>query len=296
MERATGIPFAGCLTKNPGLASPWAFLGIADDSQSSFQKGPAAAPQAMRRAYDGNCFNATSESGVDLTGAVVDHGDLTPLSSWERSATAYLEKAEDLFRSGKTPFFAGGDHAVTVPIVQALEVLGGGIHVVQIDAHPDLYPDFEGNPNSHACTAARILEMDHVESLTQIGIRTMNALQRDEKERYGDRCRILHARDLPGEIPRLDHLASGAPVYVTIDIDGLDPSCAPGVSHPVPGGLTARQVLSFLQSASWTLVGMDVVEVNPARDLQYQTAILAARLLHEGMGYAAKMDRGRRAQ
>ncbi len=77
-------------------------------------------------------------------------------------------------------------------------------------------------------------------------------------------------------------------MYLTVDLDGLDPSVAPGVSHPVPGGLTSRQVLSFIASADWRLVGMDVVELNPSVDFNQLTAILAARLLHEGMGYAAR--------
>ncbi len=156
---------------------------------------------------------------------------------------------------------------------------------MQIDAHPDVYPDFEGSRSSHACVAARLLEMEHVASVTQLGIRTLNAEQSGQLERYSDRLRILYARDLMGELPKLSHIATGAPVYLTVDLDGFDPSVAPGVSHPVPGGLTSRQVLSFMGSANWRLVGMDVVELNPSADFNQLTAILAARLLHEGMGY-----------
>ncbi len=87
---------------------------------------------------------------------------------------------------------------------------------------------------------------------------------------------------LPGHrlLPRLIDSAG-------LERDGLDPAFAPGVSHPVPGGLTSRQVLTFVQSGHWNLVGMDVVETNPAVDVNNQTAILAGRLLHEGMGYHA---------
>jgi arginase family enzyme len=89
-------------------------------------------------------------------------------------------------------------------------------------------------------------------------------------------------------LPPLPHIPPGAPVYLTVDLDGFDPAYAPGVSHPVPGGLTPRQVLNFIQNAPWKLVGMDVVEVNPDWDVNDQTAILAARVLHEGMGIAAR--------
>jgi arginase len=281
------IPFADCFTRPEDAVTPWVFLGLPDDSQSSFLKGSAQAPRCIRAAYDGRCFNATSESGVDLTRSVVDLGDLEPRTAWLASFQDYRARIVSLLKERQTPFVVGGDHAVTVPIVSALEVLAHPVHVIQVDAHPDLYPDFEGNPDSHACTAARLLEMAHVASLTQLGIRTMNHEQRPQKERYGNRLRIYEARDLPGELPRLEHIPEGAATYVTIDMDGFDPSFAPGVSHPVPGGLSARQVLSFLQRGHWTLVGMDVVEVNPPRDRDFQTAILAARLLHEGIAYAA---------
>jgi agmatinase len=283
------IPFAGLFTREPRARTPWAFLGIADDSQSSFLKGPADAPDCIRRAYDGRCYNATTESGIDLSSSVTDLGDLKPRRTWEESARAYRARIEEILKEGFTPFIAGGDHAVTVPVLQGFAVLRRSIHVIQIDAHPDLYPEFEGNPDSHACAGARALEMSHVASLTQIGIRTMNEEQKRQAERWSDRLHVLEARKLEGSpLPDLSHIPSGAPVYLTVDMDGFDPAFAPGVSHPVPGGLTARQVLGLIHRGHWTLVGMDAVEVNPSRDIQYATAILAARLLHEGMGYAAK--------
>lgn len=242
----------------------------------------------MRRAYDGNCYNATSESGVDLTRSIEDRGDLRPRPSWEASAESYLSTVEALWRGGKTPFIIGGDHAITIPVARGLRVLEQPTHVIQVDAHPDLYPEFEGDLDSHACTGARLLEMPHIASLTQLGIRTMCDEQSGHRERYQDRLFQYEAKDLQGPLPRLDHIPRDAAVYITIDMDGFDPAFAPGVSHAVPGGLSARQVLSFLQAGHWTLVGMDVVEVNPSRDIQFQTSILAARLLHEGVGYAAK--------
>jgi len=277
-------PFAGCFTDDD--ESTLVFFGLADDTQSSYLSGCAGAPAAIRNAYDGNCFNATTESGVDLEGAVTDLGDRYPGDSWEASARDYKAYAEALFETERIPFIAGGDHAVTIPVVEALEVVEQPVHVIQFDAHPDLYPDFEGNRFSHACTGARILEMDHVASLTQLGIRTMNAVQSPALERYSDRLVIHEARELPAELPELTHIPEDALVYITIDMDGFDPAFAPGVSHAVPGGLTSRQVLDFLQRGQWALVGMDVVEVNPSRDVNDQTAILAARLLHEGMGFA----------
>jgi agmatinase len=282
------VPFAGLFPKRKDARTPWVFLGICDDTQSSFLRGAAEAPERIRRAYDGRCYNATTESGVDLEASVADLGDLKPRSSWEASAREYRGRVAEILKEGFTPFIAGGDHAVTVPVLEAFAVLRRPIHVIQIDAHPDLYPEFEGNPDSHASIAARLLEMEHVASLTQIGIRTTNEVQRQQQERFPERLHVVEARSLEGSIPDLAYLPSEAAVYITIDMDGFDPAFAPGVSHPVPGGLTPRQVLDLIQRGHWTLVGMDAVEVNPTRDIQDLTAILAARLLHEGMGYAAK--------
>jgi agmatinase len=283
------VPFAGCFadTDEARARARLVFVGLPDDSQSTYRRGCARAPERIRLAYDGHCYNATTETGVDLTAAVNDLGDLAPLDSWEATARRYREFAATLYAGGKIPFFAGGDHAVTVPVVAALEALNEPVHVVQIDAHPDLYPIFEGNAYSHACAAARMLELSHVASLTQLGVRTLNRPQSQQAVLHRDRLRILSARDLASGIPALSHIPRGAKVYVNIDIDAFDPAYAPGVSHPVPGGLAPRQVFDFLQCADWTLVGMDVVEVNLTFDRNDQTAVLAARLLHEGMGYAA---------
>jgi arginase len=281
------IPFAGCFTKDGTADTPLVFIGIPDDSQSTYRWGCSRGPGLIRSVYDGRSFNPTSESGVDLSESVVDFGDIEPRDSWESSAVHYQTAIESLLMDGKIPFIAGGDHAITIPAVEAMRILDEPVHVIQIDAHPDLYTEYRGVPHSHACTAARILEMTHVASLTQLGIRTLNDEQSKQLVRFHDRLRLLFARDLTGPLPSLRHIPDDAFVYLTVDMDGFDPAFAPGVSHPVPGGLTSRQVLSLIQHGHWNLAGMDVVELNPSVDVNNLTAVLAARLLHEGMGYAA---------
>jgi agmatinase len=287
-EPRRAIPFAGCFGVVGGLADHPGpvFVGLPDDSQSSYFKGSAGAPEAIRNAYDGHCYNATSESGVDLEGKVADLGDISSRDRFEKTYREYRRVSESLVAEGNVPFFVGGDHAVTVPVVEALEVIGQPIQVVQFDAHPDLYPEFEGNRFSHACTAARILEMDHVKSVIQVGIRALNQIQQDQIDRYGSRIQVLEARQLGQHAALAEHIEEELPVYVSVDMDGFDPAYAPGVSHPVPGGLPPRQVLNLFHEANWKLVGMDAVEVNPLRDFNNLTAILAARVLHEGMAHA----------
>jgi len=277
------VPFAGCFGRKDATL---VFVGLPDDSRSSYRRGSAAAPARIRLAYDGRSFNSAPETGVDLDSAVCDLGDWDPARDFETTAARWRDAAVALYREGRVPFFAGGDHAVTVPVVRALAALDRPVHVIQVDAHGDLYPEYDGDPSSHACTGARILEMDHVASLTQYGVRTLNAPQRELAARHSGRLRIHEARDLLGPLPPPERIAPSDPVYVTVDLDAFDPAHAPGVSHPVPGGLIPRQALDLLHALPGRLAGMDAVEVNPRFDSHDRTAILAARILHEGMGRA----------
>ncbi len=277
--------FVGCFAEGKAAARcRVVFVGLPCDTQSSCRRGAALGPRRIRQSYNAECYNSTTELGVDLARRVADMGDWKPRPTWRATAQQYQAAAEKLFRAGKTPFFAGGDHAVTIPIARALAALRRPVHAIQFDAHPDLYPVFEGDRESHACVAARILEMPHIASVTQIGIRTLNPPQQAVARRFARRLRIFPAREAAVALKALHHIPRNADVYVTLDLDVFDPGFAPGVSHPVPGGLAPRRVLDFLQQAPWRLAGLDVVELNSRRDLNDLTAILAGRLLHEAMG------------
>jgi agmatinase len=284
------IPFAGCFSDEADPTLPLVFVGLPCDVQSAFCRGSAEGPSRIRLGYDGRAYNSTTELGVDVAGLVADLGDWEPAETWEETRQRYREEAEALFAGGPVPFFAGGDHAVTMPLVEALAILDEPVHVVQLDAHPDLYPEYDGDRWSHACVAARILDCEHVWTLTQIGVRTLNHPQLEVARRHAHRLSILEARDGPVRLSDVSHIPEGAPVYLTVDLDAFDPAFAPGVSHPVPGGLTPRQALGIVQDAPWRLVGMDVVEVSPRLDVRDRTAVLAARLLHEAMGRVVEPD------
>lgn len=151
---------------------------------------------------------------------------------------------------------------------------------MHFDAHPDLYDTLDGDRFSHACPFARIMEEGRVRRLVQIGIRTMNPHQRSQAERFG--VEVHERRDWDGTIPSLD-----GPVYVTIDLDALDPAYAPGVSHHEPGGLTTRELLDSIRQIAVSpasVVGADVVELNPHRDINDVTAMVAAKLTRELLG------------
>ena len=191
----------------------------------------------------------------------------------------------DSLGAGAIPLMLGGDHYVSFPIVQAIAARHGPVNILHFDAHPDLYDDFEGNPRSHASPFARILEAGLCRRLVQVGIRTLNRHCREQAARFG--VEIVPMTDFsPGKVPVLS-----GPLYVSLDLDGLDPSEAPGVSHPEPGGLRTREVLAVLHAQTARIVGADVVELNPRFDAHERTAILAAKLVREVAATATRNPR-----
>ena len=150
-----------------------------------------------------------------------------------------------------------------------------GLTLVHFDAHPDLYDEFEGDRLSHACPFARIMEEQLVSRLVQIGIRTLNAPQRAQVERFG--VELVEMKDFRPDLV----VDAGGPIYVSVDLDGLDPAFAPGVSHPEPGGLSTRDVIGVVQRLRGHVVGADVVELNPSRDIGGITAAVAAKIAKE---------------
>jgi agmatinase len=251
-------------------------VGVPWDEQSSFARGAALGPAAIRAAMHSASSNLSTESGLDLDGdpRLRDAGDVAVPPG--AAAPAAIEGAvREILASGARVLVLGGDHAVTYPVVRAHAERYPGLTVVHLDAHPDLYDAFEGNRLSHACPFARILEEGLARRLVQVGIRTQNAPQREQAVRFG-----VEQVDMRAWRPDIVVEADG-PVYVSVDLDVLDPAFAPGVSHPEPGGLSAREVIGFLQRLRGSVVGADVVELNPARDAGDATARVAAKLAKE---------------
>lgn len=251
-------------------------VGLPLDENSSFLSGAALAPPRVRQALHSGETNLCAEDGTDLSTDTRwhDFGDLDLESG--RDAFERIEAAVvDLLGKDARLLALGGDHAVTYPIMRAYATKYSELTVLHLDAHPDLYDQFQGSRHSHACPFARIMEEGLVGRLVQVGVRTMNPHQREQARRFGvDLVEMRHYR--PG-LP----LNLTGPLYVSIDLDVLDPAFAPGVSHHEPGGFSVRQVLQLLQRLQVPLVGADIVELNPHRDLVGCTAIVAAKLVKE---------------
>jgi arginase len=258
-------------------------LGIPLDVNSSFLRGSAGAPGKIREALHSDASNKWTEVRVDLgvAGAFDDAGDLRLADSRERVGEdfAEIERAiAGLLEKDARPLSLGGDHSVTYPILKAFARRYPGLTIVHFDAHPDLYDEFEGSRVSHACPFARIMEERLAKRLVQVGIRTMNGHQREQAARFG--VEVAEMRLLPAH----ERLKMQGPVYVSFDMDVLDPAFAPGVSHREPGGMTTREAIAHLHAIDGMIVGADLVEYNPAQDVSGMTAIVAAKIVKEILG------------
>ena len=255
---------------------PIAIVGVPYDENSSFMKGPAKAPQQIRNALHSDSSNLCTEAGLDLKNhpRIQDLGDLD-LNGVSHVLNTIETYYNGLLETGSHVLSLGGDHAITLPIIRAYTKKYQALSILQFDAHPDLYDELGGNRYSHACPFARIMEEKLVARLLQVGIRTMTPHQQEQADRFNVEVIDMKSRvtgmaiDVPG------------PVYISLDLDVLDPAFAPGVSHHEPGGMTTRDVLGVIQSLKGKVVGADIVELNPLRDPSGVTAMVAAKLLKE---------------
>jgi agmatinase len=254
-------------------------LGVPYDVHSSFLRGSSLAPARIRSVLNSGSSNWSTESGVDLS-ATREWRDLGNLElPYPIDAFSAIEQTvSGLLDQGVCILALGGDHSITYPILRAYGSRFRDLTILHIDAHPDLYDELDGDRLSHACPFARIMEAGLARQLVQVGIRTLNPHQRQQAERFG--VKLFEMRQLNAFQP---DILSG-PLYISLDLDALDPAFAPGVSHHEPGGMTTRQVLEILQKAPSPIVGADIVEYNPTRDPLDMTAMLAAKLAKELIG------------
>lgn len=253
-------------------------VGVPFDGQSSYLRGAAEAPDKIRAAIRCDASNQWTELGVDL-GVRGSYEDAGNLAFKEAEAFDAIESSlGSLIDSGRRPVSLGGDHSITYPIVKAFAKRYQQLTIFHFDAHPDLYDEFEGNRLSHACPFARIMESGLAKRLVQVGIRTMVRHQREQAERFG--VEVVEMRALPA----YDKLRADGPVYVTFDMDVLDPAFAPGISHREPGGMTVREAIAHLHAIQGNIVGADLVEFNPVQDVAGMTSTVAAKILKEILG------------
>ncbi|CAN5406169.1 agmatinase [soil metagenome] len=261
--------------------TPYAVAGIAWDGAVTNRPGARFGPRAIREASHMLCDGIHPHFDVSPEGALGDAGDLLlPNTSIETMRAAMMPQVERLIRAHHMCWL-GGDHSITLPLLRAYKAwLGKPLAVIHFDAHCDTWEDHFGEPSGHGTWVYEAIQEGLVvkECFTQIGIRSAGAREaRDHVRDQGGQ--IFTARDLRGlENPSQLAPVLGAirqrlaahghpPVYLSLDIDCLDPAFAPGTGTPEPGGLTSNQVLSLLEElADLAFVGMDCVEIAPPYD------------------------------
>jgi len=260
-----------------------AILGVPFDENSSFLPGAALAPQRIREVLHSGASNLCTESGLDLRtdNRWRELGDIE-LSGGKKVLGQIENAIATLLSRDVRVLSLGGDHSITLPILRAYARKHPKLNVLHLDAHADLYDKLDGNRYSHATPLLRSLEEKLIGRLVQIGMRTITPQEREQADHFS--VEIIEMRHWRPDIS----LKFEGPVYLTFDMDCLDPAFAPGISHHEPGGFTTRDVLGIIQGLDAPLVGADIVEFNPNRDPSGITAMAAVKFLKEIVGQMLK--------
>ena len=299
------LPFVGICTfgKYPyvenwdGINADVAILGAPFDSGTQWRPGARFGPRAIREASTlfsfGHGGAYDHEDDVTYLPAdktvIVDLGDADIVHTDTRKSHANIEHGvRKILDSGAIPVVLGGDHSINIPCINAFSGQPP-VHIVQIDAHLDFVDERHGVRHGHGNPMRRAAEKDYVSGLTQLGIRNVSSTARegylDARRMGADILSVRQFRQL-GVADVLARIPQGTRYYVTIDIDGFDPSIAPGTGTPSHGGFLYYEILELLDGLTrqGTIAGLDLVEVAPDYDHTGTTAILAAQILMNTIG------------
>jgi agmatinase len=302
------LPFVGhCTFAKSPVCTDWetldadvAVLGAPNDMGTQWRPGARFGPRGIREASTlfsfghGGAYDFEDDT-MYLTQdqvRIVDVGDADIIHTDQNKSNANIEFAvRKMLERGAFPLVLGGDHSIHAPVIKAFEGRGP-IHILHVDAHLDFVDERHGVRYGHGSPLRRASELEHVTGMTQIGIRNVSSSNRSDYDAARDAgSRILSVRDVRrlGPDKVLELIPQGVPYYLTIDIDGFDPSIAPGTGTPSHGGFLYYEVLEIIQALSrrsgGNIVGMDLVEVAPPYDPAGVTSILAAQLLLNSLGF-----------
>jgi agmatinase len=271
-----------------GLEGPYeqarvVFLGIPLDSTSSYRSGARFAPSRIREASL-NLETHLMSLGVELAerGGIADLGDLLLSSELGEDGRRIEEAVGGILEDGKLPALLGGEHTLTLFSLAAF----GEVYLLQLDAHRDLREEYLGSRINHATVMRRVLDRMEPERLIQLGVRSCSSEEAEFGKRKGVRFYTTEQLLEEGEgiLREVRREVGSSPVYLTLDLDVLDPAFAPAVSTPEPGGLSTLDLLRILRGLrGLNLRGFDVVEVVPPFDTG-ATAFAAARAIYELLG------------
>ena len=300
------LPFVGhCTFAKAPICTDWdaidgdvAVLGVPNDMGTQWRSGARFGPRGIREASTlfsfghGGAYDFERDT-LYLTRdevRIVDVGDADIVHTDMEKSHANTEAAvRRILAAGAMPVVLGGDHSVHAPVMAAFQG-HGPLHIVHFDAHLDFVDERHGVRYGHGNPLRRSSEQSHVTGMTQLGIRNVsssNRLDYEAARRAGSD--ILSVRDVRrlGTQGVLDRIPAGIDYYLTIDIDGFDPSIAPGTGTPSHGGFLYYEVQELIEGVArkGNVVGMDLVEVAPPYDPTGVTSILAAQLLMNAIGF-----------
>ncbi|NWL77238.1 agmatinase [Pseudomonas taiwanensis] len=302
------LPFVGhCTFAKSPICTDWdainadvAVLGAPNDMGTQWRSGARFGPRSIREASTLFSFGHSGaydheDDALYLTQdqvTMVDVGDADIVHTDMASSNDNIEFAvRKILESGAMPVVLGGDHSIHAPVIKAYEG-HAPIHIVHFDAHLDFVDERHGVRYGHGNPLRRASELDHIVGMTQMGIRNVSSSNRDDYDAArAAGSQILSVRDVRrlGTEGVMAMIPEGLDYYITIDIDGFDPSIAPGTGTPSHGGFLYYEVLEIIQAlakrSQGRVVGMDLVEVAPAYDPTGATSILAAQLLMNSIGF-----------
>jgi agmatinase len=304
-EGRLNLPFVGFATfgKKPtcedwdAIDADVAVLGAPFDFGTQYRSGTRFGPRSIREAstlfsfgHAGAYDHEDDATYLGETVRMVDMGDADIVHTDTEKSHANIELGvRKALAAGALPVVLGGDHSVNIPCIRAFDDQEP-FHLVQIDAHLDFVDERHGVRHGHGNPMRRAAEKDYVTGLSQIGIRNVSSTAKegyvDARAMGSDIISVRQFRKL-GVEGMLDRIPKGARYYVTIDIDGFDPSIAPGTGTPSHGGFLYYEVLELLQGLTkqGEVIGMDLVEVAPDYDSSDSTSFLAAQILLNFIGF-----------
>ncbi len=270
-------------------------LGVPFDRTTSFRPGARFGPDAIRQ-HSWNFESYDLETGVDLADVKIhDLGNTDEFGSAEEMVRGVREEVRPIYRAGKFPIVLGGDHACAPPSVEAYPEDAPSLGILYLDAHLDFRASYLGDARSHACSARRMLEKVGARNIVVLGVRSVSREEVDDNRTLGMPFVSAHeiARDgIQASVQRALNMLKTERLYITLDIDAVDPAYAGATGTPEPFGLTPRDVKHVIDQAAPRLVGLDLMEVSPPYD-QGNTSALAARLAREAMVRVVASRRGR---
>ena len=273
-------------------------VGVPWDATSSYRCGAAAGPDAIRWATSSRLYNRFTEKGVDLAALwkVCDHGNVKVTTDFFRLRKSLASAMNLHDHRNYSVLFLGGDHFISYPCFSLMaEKCKRRLSLLYFDAHPDLYESYEGSRYSHATTVSRILEDRNLSSgaVCYVGIRASTGEQNERIRTLGldaYTTQDVYTRGCDAIASSIRSTLPNQPIYLSIDLDCLDPAFAPSVGNPQPGGLSTRHILDILHGIEGLeIVAADIVEYSPKFDSNARTtAFTSAIMIKEMMGTMAR--------